>query len=122
SKMENVIGSALQRLEGDREDLAEVSPNTQPKPRNGRVMKKIQFDIDTKERQQQYIEAQKKKGDRVGLVFAKAFLYGMRDIGYKSPGWAFCEMIDNSIQAGATTVEFRLGFAASNKSKAKPDM
>jgi len=121
--MENVIGSGLQALEVDREGLADVFPDTQPiKLRNGRVMKKIKFDIDTKERQQQYIEAQRRKGDRVGLVFAKAFLYGMRDIGYKSPGWAFCEMIDNALQAGATTVEFRLGFAASNKSKAKPDM
>jgi hypothetical protein len=85
-------------------------------------MKKIQFDIDTKERQQQYIEEQKKKGDRLGLVFAKAFLYGMRDIGYKSPGWAFCELVDNSIQAGATTVEVRFGFTDSNKTKSKPDM
>lgn len=121
--MENVNSSGLQALEVDREGLADVSPDAQPaKPRKGGIMKKIQFDVDTKERQEQYITAQKKKGDRLGLVFAKAFLYGMRDIGYKSPGWAFCELVDNSIQAGATTVEVRFGFAESNKTKAKPDM
>src|ERR1043166_9163588 len=102
--MENVSGSGLQALDVDREGLVDKSPDTQPaRPRKGGSVKKIQFDIDTKERQQQYIELQKKKGDRLGLVFAKAFLYGMRDIGYKSPGWAFCELVDNSIQAGATT-------------------
>lgn len=121
--MENAQIDLPEALAFDRKGMTDEPFEMQSNnSRKDRPMKKIQFDVDTKERQQQYIETQKKKGDRVGLVFAKAFLYGMRDIGYKSPGWAFCEMIDNAIQAGATTVEFRLGFAASNKSKAKPDM
>lgn len=121
--MENVSGNGLQALEVDREAVTDVSTDTQPtKRKKGGVMKTIQFDLDTTERQQQYIDAQKKKGDRLGLVFARAFLYGMRDIGYKSPGWAFCEMVDNALQAGATVIEVRFGFDASNKSKAKPDM
>lgn len=121
--MENVSGDGLHALEVDRDATAPVSSDTQvAKAKMGRNMKKMQFDIDTTERQEQYIAAQNTKGDRLGLVFAKAFLYGMRDIGYKSPGWAFCELVDNSIQAGATTVEVRFGYAPANKSRAKPDM
>lgn len=121
--MEVAIDSVVQAPEVDREGTLDVLVETKPKTsKRGGDMKKIQFDLDTTERQQQYIDTQKQKGDRLGLVFARAFLYGMRDIGYKSPGWAFCEMVDNSIQAGATDIDVRFGFLASNKSKAKPDM
>ncbi len=78
--------------------------------------------IDTIERQKTYVAAQKEKSKGLGIVFAEAFLRGMRDIGYKNPAWALAELIDNSTQAGATTVAIRFGFGASNKSHAKPDM
>lgn len=78
--------------------------------------------IETIERQREYVKAQKKKGKALGLVFADAFLRGMRDVGYKSPAWALAEMIDNSFQAAANTVAVRFGFDATNKSQAKPDM
>ncbi len=78
--------------------------------------------IETVDRQRRYVEAQKEKGQGLGLVFADAFLRGMRDIGYKNPAWALAEEIDNSFQAAATLVSIRLGFAADNKSQAKPDL
>ncbi len=77
--------------------------------------------IDTIERQQKYVAEQAKKGKGLGVVFADAFLRGMRDIGYKNPAWALCEQVDNAFQAGATTVALRFGYAADNKGQTKPD-
>lgn len=78
--------------------------------------------IETIERQREYVKKQKKEGKALGLVFADAFLRGMRDVGYKNPAWALAEMLDNSFQAAANTITVRLGFDAGNKSQAKPDM
>ena len=77
--------------------------------------------IDTTERQRKYVEAQKAKGKGLGIVFADAFLRGMRDLGYKNPAWAMAEEIDNSFQAGADTVSVRLGFESGTKSRMRPD-
>jgi hypothetical protein len=77
--------------------------------------------MDSVERQRSYIADQESKGARLGIVFADAFVRGMREIGYKNPAWALAEMIDNAIQASATTVELRYGFSADNKSQDKPD-
>jgi len=77
--------------------------------------------IETVERQQKYVQKQKAQGNGLGLVFADAFLRGMRDIGYKSPAWALAELLDNSWQAAATKVSIRFGFAANNTTQAKPD-
>jgi hypothetical protein len=57
----------------------------------------------------------------LGIVFADAFLRGMRDLGYKNPAWALAEAVDNSFQAGASTVVVRFGFDASNTTRIKPD-
>ncbi|HZQ55280.1 MAG TPA: ATP-binding protein [Bryobacteraceae bacterium] len=78
--------------------------------------------IDSIDRQREYVKAQRQKGKGLGVVFADAFLRGMRDLGYKSPAWAMAEQIDNAIQAGAETVSVHFGFRDDNKSKAKPDM
>lgn len=78
--------------------------------------------IDNVERQRRYVEEQQSKGEGMGVVFAGAFLRGMRDIGYKSPAWALSELVDNSYQAGADRVSIGYGFHKSNKSRAKPDM
>lgn len=77
--------------------------------------------IDNIDRQRQYVETQKSKSKGLGVVFADAFLRGMRDIGYKNPAWAISELVDNSMQAAATSVSIRFGFDADNKTKAKPD-
>jgi len=81
----------------------------------------IDISMDTNERQRRYVEIQKAKGIGVGIVFADAFLRGMRDIGYKSPAWALAEMIDNAIQASATKVSVLFGYDPGTSGKAKPD-
>src|SRR2546426_7594524 len=78
--------------------------------------------IDTIERQQKYVESQKAKGQGLGVVFADAFLRGMRDLGYKNPAWALAEQVDNSFQAGGDAISIPLGYEDENKSPAKPDM
>lgn len=83
-------------------------------------MSGTQLELDALDRQRRYVD-QQARGRGLGVVFADAFLRGMRDIGYKSPAWALAELVDNSLQAGATTVGLGLGFNSENKSKAKPD-
>jgi hypothetical protein len=51
------------------------------------------------------------------LIVGDAFVRGMRDIGYKSTSFAMAELIDNSIQAGATWIDVVFGF---NKGSLKP--
>ncbi len=77
--------------------------------------------IDNVERQKQYVDSQRQKGKGLGVVFADAFLRGMRDLGYKSPAWALSEMVDNSFQAGANSCAIGFGFFEDNLSEAKPD-
>jgi hypothetical protein len=77
--------------------------------------------IETVERQKRYVKEQQKKGAGLGVVFADAFLRGMRDLGYKNPAWALAEQLDNAFQAAADTVAIRFGFLPSNKSASKPD-
>lgn len=78
--------------------------------------------IDTIDRQRRYVESQKEKGRGLGVVFADAFLRGMRDLGYKNPAWALAEQIDNAFQAASDTVAIRFGFEPANKNESKPDM
>jgi hypothetical protein len=78
--------------------------------------------IDTIDRQRKYVASQKEKGHGLGIVFADAFLRGMRDLGYKNPAWALAEQVDNAFQAAADFVAMRFGFDSGNKSQAKPDV
>jgi hypothetical protein len=79
-----------------------------------------QMIIDTIERQKQYVEKQKDHSKGLGVVFADAFLRGMRDLGYKDPAWAMSELFDNSMQAGADTISIRYGF--NPRGPSKPDL
>ena len=68
------------------------------------------------------ISAQKKLVDRLNdagwdLIVGDAFVRGTRDIGYKSTSFAMAELIDNSIQAGATWIDVVFGF---NQGSLKP--
>lgn len=69
-------------------------------------------------RQKNYVDAMKAEGFEVGLVYARSFMEGMRDLGYKNPGWAIAELCDNGIQASASQIEVSFEFA--DKSDKKP--
>jgi len=84
--------------------------------------KTVDITLESTERQTRYVADQEAKGGGLGLVFADAFLRGMRDIGYKDTAWAMCEEVDNSVQAGANIIAVRFGYAKGNKGKVKPDM
>ena len=76
--------------------------------------------IDDLKKQAEYVKNQKaKKNAGAGLVFAEAFLRGMRDLGYKGPDTAIDELVDNAIQANATLVDIALAY--DGKSQKKPD-
>jgi hypothetical protein len=81
----------------------------------------ITMTTETVERQRQYVAEQQEKGSGLGVVFADAFLRGMRDLGYKNPAWALAEQIDNAFQAAADTIAIRFGYVPANKSRVKPD-
>jgi hypothetical protein len=91
-------------------------------PPRSTIMKTVQLSLDTTERQERYIKAQEARGGGVGVVFADAFIRGMRDIGYKNPAWALAELCDNAIQAGAPVIDIRFGFLTGNPGRSKPDM
>lgn len=71
-------------------------------------------------RQRRYVEREKRRGGGLGLLFAEAFIRGMREIGYKNPAWALAEMIDNSFQAGANTVEVQMRDVDLQNERSKP--
>lgn len=96
-----------------------VDTQEQPQTSERHTMKKAQLHLDTVARQKEYVAKQKAKGGGVGIVFQDAFIRGMRDLGYKDPAWALAELIDNSVQAGAGTVEIRFGFDKGNATQAK---
>ena len=82
--------------------------------------------IETKFQVHPELEAQRKyggqltlQGSEFALVAAEAFVRGIRDIGYKSTATALDELVDNSIQAGATRIDVAFGYGS--KSNAKPD-
>src|SRR5579884_3348824 len=70
------------------------------------------------EAQERAVEQFMRSGGDFSLVVAGAFLRGIRDIGYKSNGFALNELVDNGIQAGAEAVLVLFGYGASPK---KPD-
>lgn len=77
-------------------------------------------EADPLNRQRLYVAEQEKRGGGLGLVFADAFIRGMREIGYKNPAWAIAELIDNSFQAGATAVDIRMDGVNWKAERSKP--
>lgn len=69
-------------------------------------------------RQKRYLA--REEGKKLGLVFADAFIRGMREIGYKNPAWALAELIDNSFQAGAGTIDIRMKDVDWKMERSKP--
>lgn len=77
--------------------------------------------VDRNELQKQiaYAEEMEQLGFDFGLVAGAAFIESMRNTYYRHTGTALDELIDNSIEAGATAVHVALGYYG--KSDAKPD-
>lgn len=69
------------------------------------------------EAQKQYVAEKTRQGSfKFGLMVGAAFIRGIRDIGYKHTGSALAELVDNSIQAGASNVHIAF---ETNKTGAK---
>lgn len=101
---------------------SQTSSNTEQTTPSNTVrhsMKKPELHIDTIERQRQYVAEQRASGGFSGVIFQKAFIRGMRDLGYKDPAWALAELVDNAVQAAANKVEIRFNFDKDNTSQAK---
>jgi hypothetical protein len=71
------------------------------------------------EKQKAYAESLAAKGFDYGFAVGTAFVESMRNTHYKHTGTALDELIDNSIEAGATQVCIALGYGGG--STAKPD-
>jgi hypothetical protein len=69
------------------------------------------------QQQRDYVADLKRKGFKFGLTVGEAFIRGIRDIGYKSSATALDEQIDNSYEAGASTVHVVFGFERTSSEK-----
>lgn len=67
--------------------------------------------------QHDYVDQLKSAGFKFGLMVATAFVRGIRDLGYKSNANALAELIDNSVQAGASRVDVLFGFENTSSDK-----
>ena len=89
--------------------------------KNATRNEKVQVN-EEEQKQQEYCKKLELEGFDFGLVFADAFVKGIRDIGYKSTATAINELIDNSIQAGADNIHVLFGYYPENTSQKKCDM
>jgi hypothetical protein len=72
-------------------------------------------------KQREFLEKIKNENFDFGIVVGKAFVRGMRDLGYKNNGTILDELVDNSIQSEATRVDIVFGYEKSNSSMKRPD-
>lgn len=72
-------------------------------------------------KQREFLKRLEDENFDFGIVVGKAFVRGMRDLGYKNNGTALDELIDNSIQSEASRVDIVFGYSARNTSQKKPD-
>lgn len=71
-------------------------------------------------KQRQLVQEIQNREDAYNIVIADAFLRGMKDLGYKSTARAIDEIIDNSIQAGASNIHICFGFEDSKSKNEHP--
>jgi hypothetical protein len=86
-------------------------PTNQSEPTGSQESQEEMTTIDTSNFIESEFEAQKEHAKRIAdskfdytVVVAGAFVRGMRDVGYRSNGYAVNELIDNAYQAGASRV------------------
>jgi len=72
-------------------------------------------------KQRQLVNEIQNREDAYNIVIADAFLRGMKDLGYKSTARAIDEIIDNSIQAGASNIHICFGFEDSKTRSEHPN-
>lgn len=60
------------------------------------------------QRQKQYVQSLEAANFKYGLTVGSAFIRGIRDIGYKSSATALDELVDNSVESGASHVHIVL--------------
>lgn len=70
------------------------------------------------QQQRSYLASLGEGADQLGLVVAEAFVESMRDVGYRHTGTALDEILDNSIQAGATEIAVLFGYNGGSKKPA----
>ncbi len=73
------------------------------------------------DRQLAFLDKNVNDGFDYGIVVAKAFLDGMRKIGYKNTAYALFESIDNSIQAEATNINIVFDWDKGKSGNKEPD-
>src|SRR4051812_43813270 len=78
----------------------------------------MQTTLSLKSRQRQFVEDMRAAGYQPAVVADKPFLRGIRDLGYKNPGHALDELIDNSVEGAAENIAVVFGHAG--KSDKKP--
>jgi hypothetical protein len=69
------------------------------------------------ERQREYLARQAASGADDSLIVGRAFVNGIRDLGYRSTATALDELIDNSIQAQPTKIHIVFGYGPASDSK-----
>lgn len=67
--------------------------------------------------QHEYVQTLKSKRFKFGLTVGGAFVRGIRDLGYKSNANALAELVDNSVQAGASRVDVLFGYERTSSAK-----
>jgi hypothetical protein len=72
-------------------------------------------------KQRKLVDEIQNREDAYNIVIADAFLRGMKDLGYKSTARAIDEIIDNSIQAGASNIHICFGFEDSKTKSEHPN-
>lgn len=67
--------------------------------------------------QHAYVKNLQQRGFKFGLTVGDAFVRGIRDLGYKNNGNALAELIDNSVQAGASRIDILFGYEKTSSDK-----
>jgi len=94
----------------DQSEEASALKNDLTPPQSGQrrtALNKGNYEMAFKEaidRQENYVKRISNEGFDFGVTIAKAFINSIRDLGYKDPGTALNELVDNSIESEAQEI------------------